>query len=147
MALQTGTVAGTITLTLSLQSPKGEVTESSTRTLRVLRAAPVMRGLQVVHTSGGFELRLTAYSTPRQLTQAVVQLTPAAGRNLQATQLNIPLTDLAATWYKSAAASAFGSQFTLVLPFTIQGDAAGIDSVSVSLVNSLGGSTAVSTKF
>ena len=147
MALQTGTVAGTITLTLSLQSAKGEVTETSTRTLRVLRAAPVMRGLQVVHTSGGFELRLTAYSTPRQLTQAVVQLTPAAGSNLQTTQLNIPLTDLAATWYKSAASSAFGSQFTLVLPFTIQGDAAGIDSVSVSLVNNLGSSPAVSAKF
>jgi hypothetical protein len=147
MALQTGTVAGTITLTLSLQSAKGEVTESSTRTLRVLRAAPVMRGLQVVHTSGGFELRLTAYSTPRQLTQAVVQLTPSAGSNLQATQLNIPLTDLAATWYKSAASSAFGSQFTLVLPFTIQGATAGIDSVSVSLVNNLGSSTAVSAKF
>ena len=147
MALQTGTVAGTITLTLSLQSAKGEVTAASTRTLRVLRAAPVMRGLQVVHTSGGFELRLTAYSTPRQLTQAVVQLTPAAGSNLQTTQLNIPLTDLAAAWYKSAASSAFGSQFTLVLPFTIQGDAAGIDSVSVSLVNNLGSSPAVSAKF
>jgi hypothetical protein len=147
MALQTGTVAGTITLTVSVQSAKGDVTAASTRTLRVLRAAPVMRGLQVVHTSGGFELRLTAYSTPRQLTQAVVQLTPAAGSNLQTTQLNIPLTDLAATWYKSAASSAFGSQFTLVLPFTIQGDAAGIDSVSVSLVNNLGSSPAVSAKF
>ena len=87
------------------------------------------------------------YSTPRQLTQAVVQLTPAAGSNLQTTQLNIPLTDLAATWYKSAASSAFGSQFTLALPFTIQGDATGISSVSVSLVNSLGSSPAVSAKF
>ena len=105
MALQTGTVAGTITLNLSLQSAKGEVTETSTRTLHVLRAAPVIRGLQVVAHAGGFEVRLTAYSTPRQLTQAVVQLTPAAGSNLQTTQLTIPLTDLAATWYKSSASN------------------------------------------
>jgi hypothetical protein len=147
MALQTGTVAGAITLNLSLQSAKGEVTETSTRTLHVLRAAPVIRGLQVVHTPGGFEVRVTAYSTPRQLTQAAVQLTPAAGSNLQTTQINIPLTDLAATWYKSSASSAFGSQFALVIPFTIQGDAAGIDSVSVSLVNSQGSSSAVSGKF
>ena len=35
----------------------------------------------------------------------------------------------------------------LVLPFTIQGDGAGIDSVSVSLVNSQGSSSAVSGKF
>jgi hypothetical protein len=45
------------------------------------------------------------------------------------------------------AVSAFGSQFTLVLPFTIQGDASGIDSVSVSLVNNQGSSSAVSGKF
>jgi hypothetical protein len=77
----------------------------------------------------------------------VIQLTPAAGSNLQTTQLNIPLTDLANAWYKSAAATAFGSQFSLVLPFTIQGDAAGIDSVSVSLVNNLGSSPAVTAKF
>jgi hypothetical protein len=77
----------------------------------------------------------------------MVQLTPAAGSNLQTAQLNIPLTDLAGAWYKSAASSAFGSQFTLVLPFTIQGDAAGISAVSVSLVNSLGSSPAVSAKF
>jgi hypothetical protein len=147
MALQTGTVAGTITLNLSLQSAKGEVTEAYSRALHVLRAAPVVRGVQVVHTAGGFEVRLTAYSTPRQLTQAVIQLTPAAGSNLQTTQLNIPLTDLANAWYKSAAATAFGSQFSLVLPFTIQGDAAGIDSVSVSLVNNLGSSPAVTAKF
>jgi hypothetical protein len=147
MALQTGTVAGTITLNLSLQSAKGDVTTTSSRTLHVLRAAPVARALQVVHNAGGFELHVTGYSTPRQLTQAVVQLTPAAGSNLQTTQLTVPLTDLATSWYQSAASSAFGSQFTLVMPFTIQGNAAGIDSVGVTLVNSQGNSPAVSAKF
>ncbi len=147
MALQTGTVAGTITLNLSLQSAGGEVTATAARTLHVLRAAPVARTLQVVHTAGGFELHVTGYSTPRQLTQAVVQLTPSAGSNLQTTQLTIPLTDLASTWYQSAASSVFGSQFTLVLPFTIQGNAAGIDSAGVSLVNNQGKSPTVSSKF
>jgi hypothetical protein len=147
MALQTGTVAGTITLNLSLQSAKGEVTATSSRTLHVLRAPPVTRTLQVVHTAGGFELHITAYSTPRQLTQAVIQLTPSAGSNLQTTQLTIALTDLAASWYQSATSSLFGSQFMLVMPFTIQGNTAGIDSVSVSLVNNLGSSPPVSSKF
>jgi hypothetical protein len=147
MALQTGTVAGTITMNLGLQSAKGEVTATAVRTLHVLRAAPVTRTLQVVHTAGGFELHITGYATPRQVTQAVVQLTPSAGSNLQTTQLTIPLTDLAGSWYQSAASTQFGSQFTLVLPFSIQGNAAGIDSVSVSLVDSQGSSTAVSSKF
>ena len=139
-------MAGTITLNLPLQSAKGVVTEAATRTLRVLRAAPVIRGLQAVHTAGGFEIRLATYSTPREVTQAVVQSTPAPGTNLQTTQPNIPLTDVAAC-YKSSASTAFGSQFALVLPFTIQGNAAGIDSVSVSLVNSQGSSSAVSGSF
>jgi hypothetical protein len=147
MALQTGTVAGAINLNLSLQSAGGEVTATAARTLHVLRAAPATRALQVVHTTGGFELHVTGYSTPRQLTQAVVQFTPSAGSDLQTTQLTIPLADLASSWYRSAASSAFGSQFTLVLPFAIQGNAAGIDSVSVSLVNNLGNSPTLSSKY
>jgi hypothetical protein len=147
MALQTGTVAGTIALNLSLQSAKGEVTATSSRILHVLPAAPVTRTLQVVHTAGGFELHTTGYSTPCQLTQAVVQLTPSAGNNLQTTQLTIPLSDLAASWYQSAASGRFGSQFTLVLPFTVQGNAAGIDSVGVTLVNKQGSSPGISAKF
>ena len=59
MALQTGTVAGTITLNLSLQSATGEVTATSTSTLRVLSCRSGHATLQVVHTAGGFELHLT----------------------------------------------------------------------------------------
>ena len=125
MALQTGTVAGTITLSLSLQSAGGEVTATVARTLHVLRAAPVASLLRVLHTAAGFELHVTGYATTRQLTQAVVGLTPSAGSNLQTTQLTIPLSDLAGSWYQSAASSQFGSQFTLVLPFTIQGTGRG----------------------
>ncbi len=147
MALQTGTVAGTITLSLSLQSAGGEVTATLARTLHVLRTAPVASMLRVVHTAGGFELHVTGYSTPRQLTQAVVGFTPSAGSNLQTTQLTFPLSDLGGSWYQSAASSLFGSQFTLILPFTIQGNASGIDSISVSVANNLGSSASVSSKF
>jgi hypothetical protein len=75
-----------------------------------------------------------------------VQLTPSAGSNLQTTQLTVPLAGLAANWYQSSASNLFGSQFTLILPFTIQGNAAGIDSVSVSLANDTGSSQPVSSK-
>jgi hypothetical protein len=147
MALQTGTVSGAITLTLSAQSAAGEVTATAARTMHVPRAVPVMRAVQLVHTPTGFELHITGYSTPRQLTRAAVQLTPAAGSDLQTTQLTIPLADLADAWYQSSSSGRFGSQFTLVLPFTIQGNAAGIDSVGVSLANDQGSATSVTSKF
>jgi len=72
---------------------------------------------------------------------------PSAGSDLQTTQLTIPLADLAGSWYQSAASNVFGSQFTLVLPFTIQGNAAGIDSVNVMLSNDQGNSAPTSAKF
>ena len=50
MALQTGTVAGTINLALSLQSARGEVDTIVSRALHVLRAVPVARSMEVVRT-------------------------------------------------------------------------------------------------
>jgi hypothetical protein len=147
MALQTGTVSGAITLNLSLQTAGGEVTGTAVSTSHVVRAAPVVRTMQLVHTATGFELHITGYSTPRQLTQATVQFTPSQGSDLQTTQLAIPLTNLAGAWYQSSASNQFGSQFTLVLPFTIQGNAAGIDSVSVTLSNDQGSSPSMNSKF
>jgi hypothetical protein len=147
MAFQTGTVAGTITLDLSLQPSGGQTIATATRVLHINRAAPSMRNVILAPTSAGFELHITGYSTPRELTRADVQLSPSAGSNLQTTQLTIPLTDLASNWYQSVASRVFGSQFTLVLPFTIQGNAAGIDSVSVSLANNTGSSQGVNVKF
>jgi hypothetical protein len=130
-----------------VQSARSEVAATAARSLHVLRAAPVARSLEVVRTSAGFDLRLTGYSTPLQLTQAVVQLTPAAGSALQSTELTIPLTDLAANWYQSSTAAPFGSQFMLTLPFTVQGNTSAIDSASVRLVNSQGTSAPVTAKF
>ena len=147
MALQTGTVAGAITLNLTLQSAGGQVIATSTSTIHVNRAAPVMRNTTLVKTSSGFEVHITGYSTPRQLTNAVVQLVPSAGSNLQTTQLTISLSDLSANWYQSSASNLFGSQFTLILPFTVQGNASGIDSVSVSLANGQGSSQPATMKF
>ena len=147
MAFQTGTVAGTITLNLSLQATGGQVIATATRIVQINRTAPGTRNVVLAPTSGGFELHITGYSTPRQLTSALVQLTPSAGSNLQTTQLTIPLDNLASSWYQSDASKLFGSQFTLILPFTIQGNSTGIDSVSVSLANDEGSSQPVSVKF
>jgi hypothetical protein len=147
IGLQTGTVAGAITLNLTLQSAGGQVIATSTSTLHVNLAAPVMRNTVLVQTSGGFEVHITGYSTPRQLTNAVVQFVPSAGSNLKTTQLTISLSDLSANWYQSSASNLFGSQFTLILPYTVQGNASGIDSVIVSLANDEGSSQPATLKF
>jgi len=61
--------------------------------------------------------------------------------------VTIPLSDVASAWYKSAASSPFGSQFSLVLPFTIQGDSNAIQSATLTVSNSEGVSAALSATF
>jgi len=99
---------------------------------------PVTR-LDAVRTSTGFELTIFGFVTSRQVTQAQVTLTPAAGFTLAGTSFNVDLGSLFTSYYASSASAPFGSQFRLVLPFTLS-DPLGVASVSVTLVNTLGSS-------
>ena len=66
---------------------------------------------------------------------------------MQTTDVTVPITDLARTWYQSAAWMPFGSQFALTLPFNVQGSATAIQSATVSLSNAQGSSPAASVNF
>jgi hypothetical protein len=50
-------------------------------------------------------------------------------------------------WYKGDASQQFGSAFVYTQPFTVQGNLGDITSVSVTLSNVHGGSSAVSANF
>jgi len=140
VAVQTGTVAGTITLTVTLQAGGRDVTPTPppTRIIRIERSAPVITGMRVNRITSGFEVLLSGYSTPRQITQATFRLTPAAGSNLQTTELTLDVSGLFTRWYQDPASSQFGGLFTFAQSFTIQGDLNAISSVSVTLTNAQG---------
>jgi hypothetical protein len=144
----TGTVAGTITLTVSLRVAGTDVTPSPapSRVIRINRLAPAVRSANIRNrTAGGFEVEIAGYSTPRDLTQATFRF---AGSNLQTTELTASLSTLATTWYRNTASAAFGGSFKYVQAFTIsQGSANDITSVTVALTNSAGSSQAVAANF
>jgi hypothetical protein len=144
LALQTGTVAGVITLTATLQAEgaTGAPLQTVVRNVRVLRAVPVIRSLRLARTANGFDAILTAYSNTRGLVTAVFRLTAAAGANLQTTEISVPLTDPANVWFRGVTSAQFGGQFTYMQSFTISGQSNAIASVSVALVNSEGASLA-----
>ena len=148
-ALQTGTVAGTITLRATLQVDGRDLTPSPAPvlTLRVLRAAPTIRSVQLRRTASGFDVLVTGFSTPREVTQATFRFTAAAGANLQTSELTLPMTQLATTWFQGQQSTQFGSQFLLTQSFTVQGDQNAVASVSVVLTNSVGSSQATSAVF
>ncbi len=146
LALQSGTVAGAITLRATLQAGGRNITPSPApvKVSRLLRSAPVIRSVQVERTSSGFDVVIKGFSTPRQITQATFRFTPAAGANLQTTELTLPLTTVADPWFQGQESGQYGSQFTLRQPFSVQGDSRAVSAVSVTLTNSVGSSQAAS---
>jgi hypothetical protein len=145
VGVQTGTVAGLITITAHLQASGQDVTPSPvpSRTIRIAAAAPVIVAgtLTAVRNSTGFTVTLTGYVTDREMTQAVFVFTAAAGSSLQTTTLTVPLDALFVQYFGGSSATPFGSQFKYTQPFTVTGSTQAIASVTVTLVNRLGQST------
>lgn len=156
--LQTGTVAGSITLTPSFTTQAGgvDVTPDSPMSLQfsVAPAAPALIAAQVTSTSAsGFVLAVSGFTTTRSLSALNVQFTAAQGFNVPTTQLTVDLKQASTLWFQSTGSQAFGGQFTISVPFTLQGaPPAGhsliesIASVSVSANNDVGASNSLQTK-
>jgi hypothetical protein len=67
---------------------------------------------------------------------------PAPNTQLKGTtSFTIPVSPAFATWFDSADGQANGSTFGLTVPFTLSGNTSVINSVTVTLTNSIGIST------
>ena len=153
--LQTGTVAGTIRLTPTFATAGGsvDVTPGSPTRLQmtVPSVAPKILAARVTaQTTTGFTIAITGYSTPRALSDVVVNFTAATGFQIAGAQTTVNVAADAGTWYRSAASTAFGSQFTLQLPFTLSSNSttitspvSSLSSVSVVVRNAQGASDTV----
>jgi hypothetical protein len=145
LAIQTGTVAGTVTITLRLQAGVTDITPAAAPTVRaqVLRGAPVITGAQVARTGTGISVAITGYSTAREVTQATFIFSAKSGQTLQASAstITVPLDSVFAPWYQDPTNAQYGSQFVFTQPFAIQGDANAVIPVSVTLTNRTGSTT------
>ena len=150
IAFQTGTVAGTIDLTLSAQtggSPQIAFPPTS-RSLALTRRAPAVTGVSIAsRNASGFELAITGFSTPRSLTQATFLFMATQGANLQTSTVTVSLATAATNWFQSQTATSLGGQFRLLIPFAVQGEITAIQSLSVTLTNGEGTSSASSVQF
>ncbi|MEN6602559.1 MAG: Ig domain-containing protein, partial [Bryobacteraceae bacterium] len=86
VGVQTGTVAGTITLTTRMFVGTVDVTPTPapTKIIRIAKSAPVITSVSVAKTSSGFDLVVIGYSTPREVATAVVSLTAKPEKKLSA---------------------------------------------------------------
>jgi len=151
--VQTGTVAGTVTVTLDQLRLSGTATEvplasRSSATIAVARTAPVIvaGSVQITSVTGsGFAVEFDAYSTPRDLRTAVFSFGAKSGARLDgAASFTVQLGTDSATWFGGTDGRNNGSRFHLRVPFTLSGSSGVLGSVSVTLENSVGTSAAVS---
>ena len=146
LAIQTGTVSGTITVSIRLQAGGIDITPSPTPviTTQIARATPVIRSAQVTRSGNTINIVVTGYSTAREVTQAVFAFSAASGQTLQSTASSIvvDVSSLFGNWFQDIANSQFGSVFVFTQPFNVQGDPTAVIPVSVTLTNRVGSTTA-----
>jgi hypothetical protein len=145
VGVQTGTVAGLITITAQLTAVGQDVTPTPppTFTIRIAPMAPVPTTVTATRNSTGFTVNIMGYVTDREVTQALFTFNAAPGSNLQTTSLTLPVDTIFAQYFGSSAALPTGGQFLFTQAFTINGNLQAVTSVTVTLVNKIGQSTAV----
>jgi hypothetical protein len=147
VGVQVGTVAGLITITGQQFAGGADVTPkpAPVTTIRVAATAPGITGVTAIKTgTSGFTLTVTGFASSKEITSATVTFIPAPGANLQTTTLTVTLDSLFIAWFSNPTSAAFGSQFTLTIPFNVSGDIGAIASVTVTL-NSKAGNSAPRT--
>src|SRR5687768_14758179 len=116
---QTGTLAGTITLTVRLLAQGMELPAPAPRVFVLPHLPPSIRGGPcVTATASGFNLSASGFTTNRNLVSAQITILPAAGDPQPARVFDIDLRAAAAAFFQSPASAPFGGQFQLNIPFT-----------------------------
>ncbi len=142
---QTGTVSGRIVLSTSFTVGQVDLTPATAPSLSTMIPAgpPQLTSVRLGNQNGNtFQLLVSGYSTSRSVTQLALQFTGAAGTNLQTSQQTVDVASAFTNFYLDPGSRVFGSQFTLTLTLTINGDPNALQSVSVTVSNSRGTSAA-----
>ena len=142
--LQTGTLASTITVPLTLESDGQDVTPAGLAPVVIVvpPAAPVITSVTLERNGTTLTVIVLGYSTTRDMTSADFTFSPASGDTISDPQLAVDLGTSFTGWYGQADSILYGSAFTYTQNFTLNNAATTIGSVSVKLTNSIGTSAA-----
>ncbi len=140
--LQSGTVAGTITIPLLLTANGVNVTPTSIQPVVIVIPAAIPAVSSATMTKSGDQLTVVmhGFSNTREVTQATFHFVGITGAQIDTPDVTVPVGPAFTAWYSSAASDQYGSTFTYTQAFTVGGGAANIDSVQVTLTNTVGAS-------
>jgi len=140
--LQTGTVAGTIDVTLTLAAGSIDVTPAGLQpvTIGIVEAAPVITGMSLTRDGDTLTVIITGYSNIRNMQQASFTFFPAPGVSFDDSAIQVTAGPIFGTWYTSAPSDQYGSEFTYTQQFGVSSGATAVQSVTATLTNSVGSS-------
>jgi hypothetical protein len=142
----TGTVAGTITVSITSASSAGTAFSPpfATATITNSPGVPFISTVSLSTSTTGMTVVVTGFASGRDMVSGLFHFAPAMNSTLAQADISVPLTNAFTTWYQSTASNATGSEFTLTVPFTTQGSGLNIVAVTVTLTDSKGSSNPVS---
>jgi hypothetical protein len=149
LTVLTGTTAGTITLTTTLTLNGATLGSPTTQTIVNAPGVPFISKVTLQQISGGVTVVITGFSSTRDMINASFAFAPATGDTFTSDNVSVPVQTPFATWYaNTAVANAYGTQFTLTIPFTLATatqsvSSVAVVSVTVTLQNSKGASNPV----
>lgn len=138
--LQTGTVAGTAVVTLTVISNGVNVTPSNVApvTITIAPAVPLLTAVTLTRTGNTLGVVVSGFSNTREVSKASFHFTPAPGANLNTPDVTADVTSVFAGWYTTPASLPYGSTVIYTQQFTLSDTASSIGSVTVTLTNSIG---------
>ncbi len=140
VALQTGTVAGTINVTLVLTANGVDVTPAgvSPITLVIAPAAPVITSVSFTNANGLLTVVINGFSNTREVTQADFVFSGSGASALNKSSVTVPVGTLFSPWYSATSSDQYGSAFSYTQNFQLSSPDASVTGVAVTLTNSIG---------
>jgi sugar lactone lactonase YvrE len=144
--VQVGTISGTVSLTLQLNTAAGvNVTPPTLAPISIVvpKVAPTISKVSFTTSGNTLTVLVTGYSSTREIQSAVFNFTPMSGTTLAEKSITVSSTSLFATWYSDGDSTQYGSEFTYSQTFTLSTAASAVSNVGVTLTNTIGTSTEV----
>jgi len=144
LAFQTGTLPGTITVSLpEVTAFSVDVTPSTppSQTVTIPTSAPVITSAQMSVSGQSISIQVVGYTPTRDATQAVFAFRASGASQLQTSQFTVQTGSAFSSWFGSSNlsnANQYGGLFTYTQAFNVQGDPAAVTLQSVSLTNQQG---------
>ncbi len=146
--IQTGTVSGTITISLALTAGEINVTPANfaPAVITIPTTPPAVTDVSVMRSGQTLTVTTSGYSDTRQVTQATFHFTAANGADIDTKDVTVDVTTPFTDWFSQSDSNAYGSEFRYTQVFNLTEDSSVIGTVTVTLTNSSGASTPASTQ-